>query len=230
MSHYGTGALGSRLSVLAVVARRPVEDTAGISHRWDPDPSYDAAMGELWPGTAARPFVDNACGGPYLRMGPAARLSAPRLCARLCNISGTEPALGIEACGRRRSPVQGHSTGERIAARACTVYRKCVGVPDRDVHTGMSRLGCPDRDVLTLSYRVPVPGAQVRERASRECRFPGVKCTWDCEETFACCPSARLRPRSSERRTIAGFGPIGQMSRPSTRWRGSLSSFPTPSC
>src|SRR5262245_23377640 len=96
-------------------------------------------------------------------MGPAARLSAPRLCARLCNISCTEPALGIEACGRRRSPVQGHSTGERIAARACTVYRKCVGVPDRDVHTGMSRPGCPDWDVELPSSSTggAGPGARV---------------------------------------------------------------------
>src|SRR5215471_4753927 len=168
MSHYGTGALGSRLSVLAVVARRPVEDTAGISHRWDPDPSYDAAMGELWPGTAARPFVDNACGGPYLRMGPAgpAVRTAPLRAAlqyflhRACTWD-----RGLWASQVARARALDRRADCRASLRSVPEVRGSArqGRPHRDVQTGMSRLGCPDWDVELPSSSTggAGPGARV---------------------------------------------------------------------
>src|SRR5215470_17707673 len=58
----------------------------------------------------------------------------PRLDARGVAIFPA-PSLHL---GSRLAGVAGR---ERIAARACAVYRKCVGVPDRDVQLSSSSTG-----------------------------------------------------------------------------------------
>jgi hypothetical protein len=112
-----------------------------------------------------RPFVDNAGAGPYLRMGPAGpavRTAPPRGFALF-----PAPSLHLDR-GLRASrvrPVERLSTGDRIAAPASAVYRKCglAGVPV----TG------------SASYReCQLPGVPVTGSASyRECQLPGAQRT-----------------------------------------------------
>jgi hypothetical protein len=78
-----------------------------------------------------RPFVDNAGAGPYLRMGPAgpAVRTAPARGFALFPAPSLHLDRGLRAS--RVRPVERLSTGDRIAAPASAVYRKCslAGVP-----------------------------------------------------------------------------------------------------
>jgi hypothetical protein len=181
-------------------------------------------MRELWPGQGtvvrvhrpgcARSLTTHV---PVLISGWARRdrLSTPRLCARVRNISCTEPALASRlagvagpACGsglwigpvdRARGTVV--ATGDRIAARACAVYRKCgyrkcsyrkcslAGAPVTWCHyregqyregqyrEGQYREGqYRERQYRESQYRESqYRESQYRERSSRECRVPGVR-------------------------------------------------------